>query len=430
MRMRAIIMCALFLAAAVSLAAPRPAAADAIDEAPYSALLMDAGDGEILHAARIDAPRRPASLAKLMTLYLLFERIEDGEIGLGDRMTVSARAAATPPVRLGLKEGETIRVLDAVKALVVVSANDAAVVIAERLAGDEDAFAARMTAKAAALGMARTRFANASGLPDPDQITTARDMARLAEALVEDFPELYAFFAMPRFEWAGEIHVNHNNILGLVEGADGLKTGYTRGSGYNLAASAVRDGTRLIVVVMGGPSGRARDAHVAQILEAGFAEIAARRPAPAFQGAELTLAAAAEPGPRRLKIILEDAPELAARAPVTSEELPPVRPAPAETGAAVAPKAAAAPATFTESWRVQVGAYNAPGQAEARLASLQKASPGALSAAERLVVPVAVSDKTLWRARFVMASEAAAEMACLALRAGDAPCFVVAPGQP
>ncbi len=220
-------------------------------QAGFSAIVIDAKTGKTLDEESPDALRHPASLTKIMTLYLLFERIEQGKLTLKSRLNVSEFASERPPSKLGLKPGTTIAAEDAIKALVTRSANDVATVIAENLADDEEAFAALMTRKARALGMSNTVFKNASGLPDREQVTTARDMATLGRAVQDRFPALYRYFSTHSFVWRGRVIANHNRLLGRVQGVDGIKTGYTNASGFNLVSSATRGGKRLIAVVNG-----------------------------------------------------------------------------------------------------------------------------------------------------------------------------------
>lgn len=236
----------------------------------YAAVVIEAVSGEILYADRADERRFPASLAKMMTLYLLFDAIERGEVDPNENLPVSATAAGRPRSSLGLRQGDQISVEDAILALVVWSANDVATVVAERLAGSEDRFADLMTARARALGLAHTNFANASGLSDPEHATTALDMALLARALWADFPDYYCYFQAPDFTWANVQMRNHNHLLSEISGVDGIKTGYTSSSGFNIATSAERSGRRLIVVVMGGETAEDRDAQAASLIEAGF----------------------------------------------------------------------------------------------------------------------------------------------------------------
>jgi len=250
---------------AVAYTATAPAAADS-----YSEYVLDMATGTELYAQDADRIRYPASLTKMMTLYLLFEEVGSGRYSLSTPLTVSARAASQPPAKIGLKPGSTITVEQAARALAVKSANDVAVAIAENISGSEDAFAARMTAQARALGLTRTRFANASGLPNPGNVTTARDMARLGRVLKTRFPQYAGFFRAKSFTFNGRTYKATNNLIGKVPGVDGLKTGYTREAGYNLVATANRGGESRLVVVMGSKTEAARDTEVTRLLEASF----------------------------------------------------------------------------------------------------------------------------------------------------------------
>ncbi|MBD8890521.1 D-alanyl-D-alanine carboxypeptidase family protein [Roseibium litorale] len=236
----------------------------------HSEFVMDMASGAELSSENADQPRYPASLTKMMTLYLLFEELEAGRMNLSSPLKVSAHAASKPPARLGLKAGSTITVDDAVHALAVKSANDVAVTIAENISGTETAFARKMTAKARALGLTRTHYVNASGLYDPGQVTTARDMAKLGRALKLRFPQYARFFKLQSFTYNGRTYPSTNNLLGKVAGVDGLKTGYISQSGYNLVATANRGGRQRLVVVMGGKTEGARDKEVTQLLESSF----------------------------------------------------------------------------------------------------------------------------------------------------------------
>src|ERR1700693_5095596 len=226
----------------------------------FSSIIVDGNSGATLTANSPDASRHPASLTKIMTLYLLFERLDAGKMKLDSEMQVSEHASEQAPTKLGLRPGQSIRVEDAIKGLVTRSANDAAVVIAEAIAGDEDDFAKLMTRKARALGMARTIYRNASGLPDDDQVTTARDQSTLRRAIQDRFPRYYRYFSTAAFNYHGQTIRNHNHLIGSVEGVDGIKTGYTRASGFNLVTSMHRGNRFLVGVVMGGHSGGSRDA--------------------------------------------------------------------------------------------------------------------------------------------------------------------------
>jgi D-alanyl-D-alanine carboxypeptidase len=232
-----------------------------------AAIVVDGNSGRTLYARNENELRFPASITKVMTLYLLFEQLEQGRLQLDSDIRVSAYAAAQKPTKLGLHPGETIRVDDAIKAVVTRSANDIAVAIAETIGGDEESFAGLMTLKAHALGMNRTHFANASGLPNGEQVTTARDLAILGRAVQERFPRHYHYFATHAFYYHGATIVNHNHLLDRVEGMDGIKTGYTRASGFNLLTSVKRDGHYIVAVILGGPSARARDKTMADLIE-------------------------------------------------------------------------------------------------------------------------------------------------------------------
>ncbi len=255
----------------------------------YSAYVMDARTGEVLHSDMADDQRYPASLTKMMTLYLLFDALERGDISLESQITASRHAASMAPSRLGLRRGSRITVDQAIRAICVQSANDVAVAIAERLGGSENRFAQRMTERARALGMTNTHFANASGLPDPDQRSTAHDMAILSQALWRDFPEYYHYFQTPSFAWGRHYGRSHNRLIGSLDGVDGIKTGYTQASGYNLASSAERGGRRVIVVVMGGETATARDAQVAYLIEGAFEQFARRQQLQPGQATFVTL---------------------------------------------------------------------------------------------------------------------------------------------
>lgn len=246
----------------------------------YADIVVDANTGDVLHATNADAIRHPASLTKIMTLYLLFERLESGRVKLDSQMEVSAHAASQAPTKLGLRPGQTLMVEDAIKALVTKSANDASVVIAEHLGGSEEEFAKMMTRKARALRMSRTVYKNANGLPDAGQITTARDQALLGLAIQDRFPRYYRYFATQSFAYRGMRMANHNRLLGRVEGVDGIKTGYTRMSGFNLVSSVKRGDRRIVAVVLGGTSAGARDAKMRTLIEQKVSLASVKRTAP------------------------------------------------------------------------------------------------------------------------------------------------------
>ncbi len=245
---------------------------------PLAAIVVDARTGKVLHARDADAPRYPASITKVMTIYLLFRELRRGTLTLSSRLRVSRGAAARQPSKLWLKPGSSITVDQAIRALAVKSANDVAAVVAENLAGTETAFAREMTRVARAIGMTRTTFRNASGLPRPKNVSTARDLATLSLRIQRDFPRLYRrYFSLRTFRWRGRTHRNHNRLLWRLRGMDGLKTGYTRAAGSNLAASVRRNGRRIVAVVLGASSSRARNAYMTKLVERTFRHHRLRR---------------------------------------------------------------------------------------------------------------------------------------------------------
>ena len=263
----------------------------------FSSIIVDGNSGATLTSTNPDASRHPASLTKIMTLYLLFERLDAGKIKLDTEMPVSEHASEQDPTKLGLMPGQTIRVEDAIKGLVTRSANDAAVVIAEALGGSEDDFARMMTRKAHMLGMSKTTYRNASGLPNDEQVTSARDQSTLGRAIQDRFPRYYRYFSTASFTFRGHSIANHNHLLGTVEGVDGIKTGYTRASGFNLVTSMRRGNRHLIGVVMGGRSGSSRDAIMRNLLAENLEKASTKR----------TVAAIVERNPSGTNVEVADA---------------------------------------------------------------------------------------------------------------------------
>ena len=245
--------------------------AQAAPRSRVSELVVDGSTGAVLFSQAPDAARRPASLTKLMTLYLAFEALANGRLRSSDRVVISRRAARQPASHLGIAAGKSISVTAALDAIAAVSSNDLAVAMAEKLAGSEPRFAKLMTAKARQLGLRDTRFANATGLTNAGNVTTASDMAKLSLAIIKRYPRHYARFGTRVIRWQSRRIVNHNHLLGKVRGVDGMKTGYTADAGYNLVASAKRGGRRIVVVVLNERSMSARDARVANLVELGFA---------------------------------------------------------------------------------------------------------------------------------------------------------------
>lgn len=249
-------------------------------EPPVASIVVDGNSGKVLQATNPDAPRHPASLTKIMTLYLLFERLEAGKLKMSSELPVSAHAAAQAPTKLGLKPGDEIRVENAIRAIVTKSANDVAVILAEAIGGDEASFGHMMTAKARSLGMMHTSYHNASGLPDDRQITTARDQSILARAMYDRFPQYFHYFSTRSFEFRGRIVRGHNRLLGRVPGLDGMKTGYINASGFNIVTTVHRGGRNLVAIVFGGRTARARDARVESLIDSKINLASIKRTAP------------------------------------------------------------------------------------------------------------------------------------------------------
>ncbi|MGD9878599.1 MAG: D-alanyl-D-alanine carboxypeptidase family protein [Reyranella sp.] len=382
-----------------------------------SYLILDASSGQELYADRPDEPRHPASLTKLMTIYMAFSALDSGRLSLGDGLPVSITALNTPPTKVGLQPGGRIAVRDAIMALVTRSANDAAVAIAETLAGDEATFAQQMTQKARQLGMKSTIFRNASGLPNSEQITTARDMARLAHALMRDYPHYYGIFSVQSYPFRGRILENHNRMLGTYEGADGLKTGYTVASGFNLVMSAMRDNRRLIGVVMGGNTAGMRDRIMAELMDRGFASgrlspwTTSRKP----PSARYT-AANFDPN----LIIPESTPRVAvAKAPSPAPAVVPAAMAATAVDQRSAGSAVPAPDPVgaqrnlaVGSWVIQVGSFGDPQAAQLALERASSVIPDTMRTGSVTVDEVQMANKTFHRARLINLSQAQAIDGC------------------
>lgn len=365
--------------------------ATAATAARYSSIVVDAATGQILHAEDADALRYPASLTKTMTLYMVFDQLKAGKLKLNQKLPVSAAAANQAPSVIGVRPGDSLTVEQAILATVTKSANDAAVVLAEAVGGTESAFADMMTRRARQLGMSHTTFRNASGLPNPRQQTTARDMAALALALLKNHREYYHYFATPEFSWNDRSFNNHNRLLNGYAGADGIKTGFIRASGFNLIASAQRDGRRIVGVVFGGTSASARDKHMAQLLDRGFVR------------SERVDYAQAE----RIRL-----PSLIGSANAA--------PAPD-------PEPAAAGANAGGDWGVQVGAFRSRKSAELQADKAAAAVPDLLEHTEVSVVASRQRGSTTYRARLLGLDENGARDACRALKTRKQPCVVVPP---
>ncbi|MGH6968184.1 MAG: serine hydrolase [Stellaceae bacterium] len=379
-----------------------------------SSIIIDAQTGKVLSEHDADRPDYPASLTKMMTLYIAFSALEQHKISLDEPFTVSLHASRQVPSKLGLRPGQRISVRDLILAIVTHSANDAAVTIAENLAGSESAFAQRMTATAHALGMTATTFLNASGLPNPPNISTARDLATLARALWRDYPKEYRFFATEQFDYNGAVYETHNHLMASFAGMDGIKTGYIHASGFNLAASAVRNGRRLIGVIMGGSSAHSRDLQMAGLLDDAFAGAtpAANAPIRTASGDSGTGDPAA-------------ASPIDALSPVTRAE------AAVPESARKTPTATLRTLKTSHTWQIQVGAFSKQ-EAAARAGALALAKLHLKDKAALVVPPGRADKEPLYRARITGFSEREAEHACRLLRArlhGHKLCAVIPPVQ-
>ena len=373
-------------------------------EAGYAAIVIDADSGQVLHAANPDTLNYPASLTKMMTLYLVFEAVEAGGTALSDELVVSANAAVQPRSKLGLKAGTTIRLYDAVLALATKSANDVATVIAEHFSGSEANFAMLMTRKARRLNMKHTTFRNASGLHDPRQQTTARDITRLARALYSKFPQFTHFFANRSFEYNGTVYRSTNKLLSNYPGMNGIKTGYIRASGFNLAASVQRDGQHIIAVILGGKTGRKRDAKMRRIVDRAFADVG---------GISRTMTIVARPRPKPdidFAIAASALPKPAAVA-ITKrpESIPPVLFSP------------------EHDWAIQVGAFSRRDAAEQALDTAARVVPALRLGTGRHIMPVEDNQGTLYRARHQGLTKQEAQDACSSLWARNLPCIIARP---
>jgi D-alanyl-D-alanine carboxypeptidase len=381
---------------------PSPWVPNPAVNAKDSYLIVDAASGRELASDQPDELRHPASLTKLMTLYLTFSALDSGRLSLTDALPVSMSALNAPPTKMGMQPGGTVLVRDAVMGLVTRSANDAAVLLGETLGGSEEAFAAQMTQKARQLGMSSTVFRNASGLPNPDQVTTARDMARLANALLRDFPHYYPVFSVLSYSYRGRPLENHNRMLASYAGADGLKTGYTNASGFNLVMSAVRDNRRLIGVVMGGNTAFQRDRLMAELMDQGFttAQQMSVQPwtSPRVPPSARYTAANFVPGVGPL-----DAKSLGGF----------VRAEPATSSRALVASTAPPPASIAGSWVIQVGSFSDSRAAQAALERAAGVLPESIRAHGAVSVDeVQISDKTLHRARLTNLSQQEAVDGC------------------
>ena len=368
----------------------------------YASIIVDERTGAVLHAAHPDRRSFPASLTKIMTLYMVFEALKTGRLTPDKELTISRRASRRPKSKLWLKKGKKIKVRDVIGALITKSANDAATVIGEEIGGgSESRFAKMMTARARQLGMSRTTFRNASGLPDKRQVSTARDMAKLAMALRRDFPKYFKLFSMKSFKYRGREYRNHNRLLGRFAGTDGIKTGYVRDSGYNIVVSVERKRHRLIAVVFGGKSANKRDRHIKTLLKRTFRTLA--------ENEKIELAERQATAKKSKKI--------AAKKPKPSKKI---------TIAAIAPESSSAPEEELsgEIWSVQVGAFDRFAPAHLAAGRAARLAP-TLRGARVVVESGASSKRRIYRARLAGLSEGRAIRACRTLKKKKMTCLVV-----
>jgi D-alanyl-D-alanine carboxypeptidase len=377
----AALMCMVMLTAAPSAALPT-----------HAEFLIDPVTGAILHSSNADATTQPASLTKMMTLYMTFDALDRGDLTLDQSLAVSQRAQNQPPSKLGFTAGSTIRVEDAILGLVTRSANDAAVVLAEAIGGSEENFAREMTAKANILGMRNTTFRNASGLPNPNQLTTARDVATLAKSLIEDHPRRYAYFSRRSFIYNGAQVYSHNRLMLRYEGMDGLKTGFVNASGFNLAASAVKDGRRLIAVVLGGNTARERDNRVAALLDDGFGIKSA-------------------PKTETVPVAVTTQPKATVSRSAISKT-------------ALRVKQPEKKSAKTSTWTIQVGAFKSLQAGKNGLATATKAAPAQLKGTSSMVTK---GKGQVFQARFTGLTKADAQAACSRIEAKKQDCSIFAP---
>ncbi|MCF4166621.1 D-alanyl-D-alanine carboxypeptidase [Zavarzinia compransoris] len=468
----------LVLAAAMA-AALAATAGPALARAPYSAVVIDATTGHVILSDSPSAKRHPASLTKMMTIYMALDAVKAGALTMDQRLTVSANAASREPTKLGLRPGQTITVKNAIMSLITLSANDMSVVLAEAIAGSEDAFAARMTARAHQLGMTDTLFRNANGLPDPAQVTTAYDMARLGLALMRDHPDYYDLFSTQKWRFGGKVITNHNRMLGRYKGTNGIKTGYIRASGFNLVVSVERNGRHLVGAIFGGTSARSRDDRMIQLLDAAFVRLETKpelvakarvilpdsvgtpRVTVALAPVEPEVLPTQKPAPADIALAVgaldakiaeisrgeEDEaeadyaetpapapPAIATVALADAPVLPTPRPDPQGTSAPAAVAAntldaqlmeARARAAAGETWGVQIGAFRRQDAAMDHLRTASRLAPGVLDEV-RMAIHQGTDDKgTIYRARFVGLTENGARSTCLELRQKSVSCIAL-----
>jgi len=434
----------LLMAAVLALAMLAPAAEAA--KPKTAAMVIDANTGKVLYEDDADEARYPASLTKMMTLYLTFELIEMGRLSYSSKIKMTEAGAAVPPSKLGLKPGETLTVLEAIKALVTKSANDVAVALGEHIGGTQTNFARLMTRKARQLGMTKTTFKNASGLPDAEQVTTARDILTLAMALHDHFPKHYKLFATRKFEFRGKVYRNHNALLGRYAGVDGIKTGYTNASGFNLVTSVRRGGRYVVAAVFGYSSSKSRNYKMRKLLDKTFTKASkavTRRPVIARRP---ELVARRAPAPKPQPAVRPPPPQPVPLAKVRSlpfgAGLPrkdasgrPLGAPPSTLQAQAAalndrqPPVTAEPATATAAngpFEIQIGAYAKSTDAMQRMTKTRERTGSLLAPYSARAVPVKKGASKFYRARFKgFADASAASSTCKHLKNLSIDCIVI-----
>ncbi|WP_445681340.1 serine hydrolase [Radicibacter daui] len=413
------------LALTLSLSGPAEAAKKkpVTQPARDASIIIDYATGRVLAESNADEPRYPASLTKMMTLYLLFDALQHKQVSLSTPFKVSSHAAAQAPSKIGIAPGRTLTVEEAIHALTIKSANDIAVVVGENLGGSEPAFAQLMTQQARRMGMSRTTFANASGLPNSRQKTTARDLATLSRALIHDFPQFYHYFSDTEATVAGVRITTHNHLMLSYDGMDGLKTGFIGASGFNLASSAVRDGRRLVGVVMGGPTANIRDKQMAQLLDASWNKVGTSPSLPVTQMASAAPAAAVPLPVERAQSTIDETVARQAPAPqlrsfdVASADTSIVMPPPRPVGSF--------DAEVDDPYMIQIGAFGDRASGNSALDTAHR-KVATLGAFEPKVVPGKLkSGKYIYRARFIGLNQAEALQACRQLKRVGNDCLVM-----
>ena len=414
--------------------------------AEYSAIVMDMRDGTVLYESNADRRQAPASLTKMMTLYLAFEAVENGQLSLDQNVRVSRQAASQPPSKLYLKAGQKVSIRSLIRASAIKSANDAAVALAEAVGGSEEAFARLMTAKARQLGMNNTTFKNANGLPDRGHLSTARDMATLGRHLFFDFPQYYNIFSRKTERAAGKQIWTTNRLLSSYSGADGIKTGYTRAAGYNLVASAHRGDKRIVAALFGGKSSSWRNARMVKLLDKGFSQAGTRVAMVSPRAQRTVVARAPVPPPNpgapetRLELLAHalSSEAVAATPPSTSQMAPLYAVVPLGRAARNATGAGARTADGTDRmplpvprprWAVQLGEFGNRATAVARVTEVTLGDVGTLASAAPVIDEIrGRQGASLYRVRFVGLAPGDAEKACQTMKTHGRTCVPMAPG--